>query len=65
AFDRAVDFNEPELLNELLEYLKRTLELSAVNVIDLASQGELGEAQIKAAESAVPGEPSFLIYNTE
>ncbi|KAJ2475130.1 cytosolic leucyl tRNA synthetase, partial [Coemansia sp. RSA 2131] len=65
AFDRAVDFNEPELLSELLEYLKRTLEFDAVNVVDLASQGELGESQVKAAESAVPGEPSFLIYNIE
>ncbi|KAJ2285736.1 cytosolic leucyl tRNA synthetase [Coemansia sp. RSA 2706] len=63
AFDRAVYFKEPELLSEILAYLKRTLEFDAVNVIDLTNPGTLRDDQIKAAEPAVPGEPSFLIYN--
>ncbi|KAJ1741632.1 cytosolic leucyl tRNA synthetase [Coemansia sp. RSA 989] len=63
AFDRAVAFKEVELLNELAAYLKRTLEFDAVNIIDLSSSKDLRDDQAKAAEVAVPGEPSFLIYN--
>ncbi|KAJ2338424.1 cytosolic leucyl tRNA synthetase [Coemansia erecta] len=65
ALDRAVYFKEPELLAEILDYLKRTLEFDAVRVVDLANQSDLREDQAKAAESAVPGEPGFLIYNIE
>ncbi|KAJ2711219.1 cytosolic leucyl tRNA synthetase, partial [Coemansia spiralis] len=65
AFDRAVQFQEAEILREVLPYLKRSLDYSAINIIDLASAGDLSEAQTRAAEPALPGEPSFLITNAQ
>ncbi|KAJ2767265.1 cytosolic leucyl tRNA synthetase, partial [Coemansia nantahalensis] len=65
AFDRAVQFQETEILCEILPYLKRSLEYSVINIVDLAGAGDLGEAQARAAEPALPGEPSFLITNVQ
>ncbi|KAJ2785278.1 cytosolic leucyl tRNA synthetase [Coemansia javaensis] len=61
AFDRSVGFDEVALLGEIMPYLQRILGFGAINVVDLAGGAVLREAQARAAESALPGEPRFLI----
>ncbi|KAJ1664536.1 cytosolic leucyl tRNA synthetase [Coemansia sp. RSA 1813] len=64
AFVRALQFNETDLANEAVPYLKNSLGYTQVNVIVQAGAADtLTDAQAKAAESAVPGEPGLLIAN--
>ncbi|KAJ2292610.1 cytosolic leucyl tRNA synthetase [Coemansia sp. RSA 355] len=63
ALHRAVEFSETSVLSDIQNYLKSTLGYTAVNVVNLASCVNLDPKQAKAAESAVPGKPSFLIYS--
>ncbi|KAJ2161605.1 cytosolic leucyl tRNA synthetase [Coemansia sp. RSA 552] len=65
AFDRAVHFKETELLAEIIGYLERNLGYATINIIDLSDASNLSEDQARASEVAVPGEPSFLIYNAQ
>ncbi|KAJ1885484.1 cytosolic leucyl tRNA synthetase [Kickxella alabastrina] len=65
AFDRALNFKEIDVLGELKPYLKSNLKYDEVTIIDLAQDSDLSEAQAKAADNAVPGEPSFLIANVQ
>ncbi|KAJ1942456.1 cytosolic leucyl tRNA synthetase [Linderina pennispora] len=64
AFDRQLHFSELDVLAEIVPYLKKSLGYSEISLVDLAkSAAELDEAQAKAADSAVPGEPSFKMAN--
>ncbi|KAJ2545736.1 cytosolic leucyl tRNA synthetase [Coemansia sp. RSA 1853] len=63
VLDRAAQFSETSVLGEIQNYLKSTLGYTAVNVVNLASCVNLDPKQARAAESAVPGKPSFLIYS--
>ncbi|KAJ2721960.1 cytosolic leucyl tRNA synthetase [Coemansia sp. Benny D115] len=65
ALDRALNFQEIDVLGQLTAYVKKSMNYENVSVIDLANAAELSEAQIKAADNAVPGEPSFLISNIQ
>ncbi|KAI9501613.1 leucyl-tRNA synthetase [Coemansia spiralis] len=64
AFDRALTFKEIDLLNEIAPALKNNLEFAQINIISASTSDNLTDAQTKAAESAVPGEPGFLIANS-
>ncbi|KAJ2048808.1 cytosolic leucyl tRNA synthetase [Coemansia sp. S16] len=61
AFDRALIFEEIDILNALVPYLKNNRGYSKVTIVDLGNAGELTGALATAAESAVPGEPSLLV----
>ncbi|KAJ2614885.1 cytosolic leucyl tRNA synthetase [Coemansia sp. RSA 1804] len=62
AFDRALQFNEADLVSEAASYLKSSLGFARVNVIRTDAVGDgLTDAQTRAAQSAVPGEPGILI----
>lgn len=67
VFDRAIQFKEIDVLNQITEYLEKNLKYAAVKVIDLAdasgSDGERSASQVRAAESSVPGSPGLFIAN--
>ncbi|KAJ2758413.1 cytosolic leucyl tRNA synthetase, partial [Coemansia sp. BCRC 34490] len=65
AFDRALQFNEADLVSEAASYLKSSLGFARVNVIRTDAVGDDGltDAQTRAAQFAVPGEPGILITN--
>ncbi|KAI8324976.1 leucyl-tRNA synthetase [Martensiomyces pterosporus] len=66
AFDRALHFKELDVLGEIVPYLKKNLGYSEIRLVDLSSpESDLSDAQTKAAENAVPGEPSFLMANIQ
>lgn len=58
AFDRRIAFNEIEVLNENLEYIRR--DLFQLNVVSLKVV-KSSTVQSDKAESAMPGQPSFEI----
>ncbi|KAJ2823685.1 cytosolic leucyl tRNA synthetase, partial [Coemansia erecta] len=61
VLDRATQFNETSVLDEIQGYLKNTLGYSTINIVQLESCTNLDQKQIRAAASAVPGRPSFII----
>ncbi|KAJ2863338.1 cytosolic leucyl tRNA synthetase [Coemansia erecta] len=66
AFDRALQFNETDLINEIVPYLKSSVGYAQISVIQTgAAENSLTDAQTKAAESALPGEPGLLIANIQ
>ncbi|MBM6383972.1 MAG: leucine--tRNA ligase [Paenibacillus sp.] len=60
AFNRTLIFNEVETLEKAKEELKRTLGFHTVQIM---TQDQCAEEDTKAAESAVPGVPSFTFKN--
>lgn len=60
AFNRTLIFNEVETLEKAKEELKRTL---GFHTIQIMTQDQCAEEDTKAAESAVPGVPSFTFKN--
>ncbi|KAJ2591429.1 cytosolic leucyl tRNA synthetase [Coemansia sp. RSA 1722] len=65
VLDRALAFNEIEILTDLVPYIKNSMGYEDVNIVDLSTSPELSSAQSRAAECAVPGEPGFLIANAK
>ncbi|KAL1917157.1 uncharacterized protein VTP21DRAFT_4813 [Calcarisporiella thermophila] len=63
AFNRALLFNELEVLNENAEFIKRTLGFHTARIIIADSVTD--ETEKRAAEIAVPGEPGILFKNEE
>ncbi|KAI9363838.1 leucyl-tRNA synthetase [Pilaira anomala] len=60
AFNRTLIFNEVETLEKAKEELKRTLGFHTVTIL---TQDQVTEEDVKAAEGAVPGVPSFTFKN--
>jgi leucyl-tRNA synthetase len=60
AFNRSLTFNESEVINVSVEELKRAL---GFHTITIKGHEEWTEAELRAAETAVPGAPSFNFKN--
>ncbi|KAI8885081.1 leucyl-tRNA synthetase [Backusella circina FSU 941] len=60
AFNRSLTFNESEVINVAVEELKRAL---GFHTITIKGHEEWTEAELRAAETAVPGAPSFNFKN--
>jgi hypothetical protein len=58
AFDRRIAFNEIDVLNENLEFIRRDLFQQNVVSLKIVKSSTL---QSDKAESAMPGQPSFEI----
>ncbi len=65
AFNRSVPFSEVKVLDEILPYLKRTLNLADAEVlsVEAARSKELSALTQALIESAEPGNPAFEYYN--
>ena len=62
AFNRTVPFSEVEVLEEILPYLKKSLNLVDVEVF-LAEDAKSKGFTPAIVESAEPGCPAFEYYN--
>jgi leucyl-tRNA synthetase len=60
AFNRTLNFDEVETLEKAKEELKRTLGFHTITIL---GHDQWTEDDLKAAENAVPGVPSFSIKN--
>ncbi|ORE03939.1 leucyl-tRNA synthetase [Rhizopus microsporus var. microsporus] len=60
AFNRALIFNEIETLETAMDEIKRALGFHTVTIL---GHDQWAEEDLKAAESAVPGVPSFSFKN--
>ncbi|KAG0221520.1 leucine-tRNA ligase [Mortierella sp. GBAus27b] len=69
VLSRTLTFDEPKLLEERSEYLRKILGYQAVNVIksdevEKATAGDPNqEDYVRAAEQSVPGQPTFVVKN--
>ncbi|KAJ1917024.1 cytosolic leucyl tRNA synthetase [Mycoemilia scoparia] len=76
AFNRALPFNELEVVQVVKGYIGKTLSYNQVDVVSIddafnleAAVAECGEDQdmasklTRAVDIAIPGEPGFIIYN--
>jgi leucyl-tRNA synthetase len=60
GFDRALIFNETDTLVEAVDEIKRNLGFQAVTIL---KSEDWTEEDLKSAETAVPGQPSFAFKN--
>ncbi|KAJ2785261.1 cytosolic leucyl tRNA synthetase [Coemansia interrupta] len=65
VFDRALAFKETEIIADLVPFIENGMGYTSVTIIEHSATAELTDAQTKASEIAVPGEPSFLIANAQ
>ncbi|ORX89488.1 leucyl-tRNA synthetase [Basidiobolus meristosporus CBS 931.73] len=63
AFNRTLLFKEFDTLTSVQTYLKKCLGFDEVEII--STDGQIEEADQKAAEASIPGEPSFAFRNIE
>ncbi|KAK3823986.1 MAG: leucyl-tRNA synthetase [Linnemannia elongata] len=69
VFSRALSFDEPELLKERSEYLRKvlgyqTLTLVKSDEVVAVTEGDADqEDYVRAAEQSVPGQPTFVVKN--
>ena len=55
-------FNESSLLDENVGLLKKSLDYEIVQIVD---KEKISEENVKKAEAAVPGSPTFRFWNIQ